>query len=392
MAKKKQEKNENQVLIDQLNTVVGCKSEDLIMQADEYISIDSVISTGCKELDTLITPQFMEKHGKGGVPRGYVCEFFGPHGGGKSSLGHRLAADVTSNGERVLWIDIESSYHSEWAQNFGVVTKNVLRVDSWLTGEAYFKMIIDASQSGKFALIVVDSVTGLRPAKIMNQELDKEARVGASAMLMSRGLPDVVRASRLGNCTVVFVNQIRQKIGMFYSGETTPHGEALRFYSSLRLRVSSVYAKKGKREIMSNGEGIGLRSNVQIVKNRFGPPYKECVVPIYYIGKKPDALEQLIDLAMSTKVIKTKRNKSENEGEEDEQTFSLFGEHYEDFDSLKAALIDDTEIVDKIVEAIKEKNIDIPVDIVDHIKSVKESEEKMETGSDDDTTEQTKTE
>jgi len=343
-----------------LRKIMGVSDDDpLITRADQYVAITDVITTGSKELDMMLTPGYFDEKGKGGVPRGFVCEFFGPHGGGKSSLCYRLAADVTKKKEQVIWFDVESSFYPEWAMNFGVDPKYVIHVDSGKTGEQYLHAIKEGAASGAYSLIVIDSVTGLRPKKLIEQDLEKEQRVGASASLMSRVLPDVVPAAKKGNCTVVFVNQVRRAFGPGFSYETTPHGEALRFYSSLRLRVSSLGSNKGRRSIMSKGEEIGIRSKVMIQKSRFGPPFKECIVPIYFKGMCADPLEVVLDLAMAEKLVRCKTKKVEDG--EDQETFIYKKETYEDIDDLKHVLITEEDEMAELVTILAAKH-DIPAE------------------------------
>ena len=352
---KKQTKNEPIDALSALRKVMNVSADDpLVTRADKYIAITGVISTGSTELDSILTPTFYEENQKGGIPRGFVCEFYGPHGGGKSSLCYKLASDVTRAKEIVTWFDIEGSFYPEWAENFGVDCSKVFHVSSGKTGEEYLDGLKKTAASGNCSLIVVDSVTGIRPRKLMEQELDKEQRVGASAALMSRVLPDIVSAARKGNTTVVFVNQVRKGFAHWGTFETTPHGEALKFYSSLRLRVGLLSAKKGKRNIMSKGEEIGIRSHISIQKSRFGPPFRECIMPIYFGGMVPDPLEVLLDLAMLSKVIKCKTKKGEGD-EDDSQTFTYQKEQYEDIDDLKHTLITEEDDLAELVNLVAEK-------------------------------------
>jgi len=306
-------------IIEMLKEKVGLTKSEAgkLKLANEYISVTDVISTGHGVLDSIIHPDFFKKHGRGGVPRGFLCEFFGPNSGGKSSICLMMAARVTKSGGYVFWVDAEHSFIETWAENHGVDLSHVVMCPDCddagnpFTGEQYLEQLEKYAGSGVFQLAVVDSMEALVPKAILEGKLEENARIGEKARLMSRALPRIMMASNKGNCTTVFINQIRQNImASRYSGnpETTPGGEALRFYASLRLRISQV-SGKDKRGIVKDGEEIGIRSNVLIKKSRFGPPYKETVVPIYYGDTKPHPFDMLLDDLLGCGLIRCRTGK-----------------------------------------------------------------------------------
>jgi recombination protein RecA len=308
-----------------------------------------LISTGDAELDRILTPDIYEERKVGGVPRGFLCEFFGPEAGGKSSLGMMLAADVTKRGGMVLWVDAEGSWVEHWAINHGIKLENVVIIETGKSGEDYFGAIKAAAASGNFELIVLDSMASVQPKNVQETELEKDPRIGAMARLMHRVCPQLTAAAKAGNCSIILINQIRHKISMYGNPETTPGGLSLKFYASLRLRLSQVSSRDG-RGIVKDGEEIGIRSNVQVVKSRFGPPFQETVLSIYYTDVKPHPYDILIDLAIKKKVVKCK-SRRDKVTEELVQFFSL-----DDNDVLKGiAGIDEFKVeLRKHPEAIRE--------------------------------------
>lgn len=280
------------------------QDESMLHFGSQVVSNFDVISTGFEELDQLISPEVYKQTGKGGVPRGYLCEFFGPEMGGKSTLCLMLAASVTSNGGMVCWIDAESSYQKSWADAQGVNNDDIFYFETGETGEQFINAAVLAAASGDYELVVIDSLAALEPEQLMDAELTDEPRVGAKARMMSRSCPRLVAAAKKGNCAIIFINQLRMMIGQKWGNpETTPGGKALRFYASLRLRISQL--GKAERYIMKGGEQIGLRANISVAKTRFSPPGWETVLPIYYSkDAKPLPLDMLLDLGMRTKLIR----------------------------------------------------------------------------------------
>lgn len=298
-----------QSMLTQLRKLLRYQGEDLRF-ADQAILVQSVLSTGYAELDRMLTPSFYDEHGTGGLPVGCMAEFFGPFAGGKTSLSMLLAASATQQKHFVYWVDAENSFNDQWAASQGVVVPYIIKAPNLECGEEHLEFLEKTVASGTVSLAVVDSVTGLIPKQILDANLEDEARVGAGAKMMSRSCPRLVQAARKGNCTIILINQIRQKIGVKYGNpETTPYGEAIRFYSHLRLRLSRV-GSRNDRGITKDGEEIGIRSVVRLEKNRFGPPDREMIIPFYYDKSiRPHPLDQIIDLGLANKVLTSRSKK-----------------------------------------------------------------------------------
>lgn len=380
MAKKKEKGQDtdgiSKELLEQLAKRMGVKNDDMKL-GSEHVSVTDVFTTGNSELDSIITPSYFEKTGKGGVPRGFLCEFYGPNAGGKSSLCLKIAGFLTTlKKAKVFWVDAENSFMEEWAQNHGVNLENLVMCPFSENGESYLTKVEIAASSGMFQLVVIDSLEALIPKALLEQGLEENAKIGAKAQMMSRACSKLVQAARKGHCTIIFINQIRNKITMYGDPETTPGGEALRFYASLRLRISQV-SGKANRGITKDGEEIGIRSNVLVKKSRFGPPYKETILSIYYGDDKPHPLDMLIDLAMSNKIIKSRTKKvkgtSKNAEEEDVQVFTFepinkageeiegfdYLEKIEGFDAFKAALnLPAYEAMIECLQNVKKEKVD----------------------------------
>ena len=369
MAKKeKVDSKASEIRLAQLKKALGIK-DDSIRLADQYIAVKDVISSGLPELDKILTPMIYEQTGKGGVPRGFVCEFFGPWAGGKSSLAMKLSASVTQAGGTVLWADAEGSYVPEWAERHGVDNNRVWLIESGAkNGEEFLELIEKTAEKGVVDLIVCDSVTALQPKQVLETELEKEARIGAGAKLMSRALPRIIMAAKAGNTAVIFINQIRQKVGVMWGNpETTPYGEALKFYSSLRLRLQQV-GSKSERGIMLGEDQIGIRTNVRIEKSRFGAPGKEAIMPIYYTDVRPHPLDLLIDASLSSHVVKSRSTKTDS-GEQ-VQVFSYNGNKFEGIEEFKGMLIDNPDVTKELAAKIKEAKIDLTPEIESYLATM----------------------
>jgi len=390
MKKAEKEKDKaSEIRLQQIKKSLGI-TDDSVRLADQYIAVKDVIPTGLPELDKILTPMIYEKTGQGGIPRGFCCEFFGPHAGGKSSLGMKLAAYVTTHNGFVLWVDAEGSFVPEWAKRHGADTGKIIHVENeGKTGEQFLEMVETIASKGQVDLIVIDSVTALQPKEILETALEKEARIGAGAKMMARALPRILMAAKKGNTAVIFINQIRQKIGVFYgSNETTPYGEALKFYCSLRLRLSQV-GSKSERGIMKGDDEIGIRTNVQVVKSRFGPPYREAVMPIYYSDVKPHPLDMIIDAALSAKVAKSRSKKQPNG--ESLQMFTFGDERFEGIEEFKSWLINNPKKTKEMVELIK-TTIPLGLEVDEYIKTAgdvldtddSDTDAKVATGAEDD--------
>lgn len=334
-------------VFERLAKATGKKGTDMLFSAAEMPNDFEVISSGSEDLDSILTPEKYEAEGVGGIPRGFMCEFFGPEQGGKSSLAMLFAATVTARNGFVFWADAEGSFVKNWAISRGIDTKRLYTVPCGQCGEDYITDVCAAAGSGDFELAVIDSLAALEPQQLLETELTDDPRIGAKALMMSRACPRLTAAAKQGNCAIIFINQLRTKIGVkFGNPEITPGGKALKFYASLRLRIAQL-SKKG-RAIMKDEDEIGIRSNVQVVKSRFGPPYREAILPIYYGNEKPHPYDMLLDMALTSKVI---RSRTKKVGDDRIISFTL-----PDFDDLKSIIgIDDFKLeLRKDPEAIRE--------------------------------------
>ena len=351
-------------MLEALKKKLNIKDINQIQFADSYEAIPDVISTGHANLDEQICPNFYAKNGRGGVPLGYLCEFYGPNAGGKSCLAMKMAANVhKTEGSLVLWQDAEGSFQPEWAVSHGVDTSRVIlnNQPQYLTAEDFITSLEKNVATGLYRLAVVDSLAGLTPKKCLECLLEDNEKIGEKARLMSRSLPRIVTAAKAGNCTVIFINQIRMKIGVMYADpETTPGGESLKFFASLRLRINQISGKATRGIVNTDGEEIGIRTKVVIKKSRFGPPFKETVIPIYYGEERPQPFDILVDLALSNKIIVTKKKK--------EDILFSFPPHIDPvstMDELKEKLT--PKMIAEMLEKVKEKALVDP-DVIEFVR------------------------
>jgi RecA/RadA recombinase len=220
-------------------------------------------------------------------------------------------------------------------------------------------------------------MASIQPKDLQNADLDKEARIGALARLMHRVCPQLAASAKQGNCSIILINQIREKIGvMFGNPETTPGGRSVGFYSSLRLRLSQV-SSRDSRGIVKDDEEIGIRSNVLVKKSRFGPPYQEAILPIYYTDEKPYPFDMLLDIALSNKIIKCKSKKDKITGDR-VQFFTLEGFSDIDgvmgIDDLKGCLLANKKALMVIYEHLDKKGKILDSDIHLYIQNLNKEE------------------
>jgi len=356
-AKKKahiQEKN-RLAMMEQLRSLTGLNENDLYYSGEKNEEIE-VISTGHEEVDSVLTPDIYEKTGKGGVPRGFICELYGPVQGGKSSLALMLAGSVTREKNVVMWADVEGSLYPDWAERHGVDRKYLATISpaAGRYGEWYLDHIEKGIGKGIVKLLVIDSVAALLPKVMMEADIEDD-KVAALARMMSKAMPRFVGIAKQGNCAIVLINQVRSKAGraaMFGNPETTPGGGAIGFFSSIRVRLQR--PGKNDRGIYLHGEEIGMRSHIQTVKNRFGRCFMESILPIYYGSQKPTMMDQLLDMALVKKVVSSKTSKDELNPK---QYFTLKGfpklTNVDGFDAFRKDL--DVDALREIGRRLKEK-------------------------------------
>jgi recombination protein RecA len=246
-----------------------------------------VISTGSLGLDVAL--------GVGGVPRGRIIEVFGPEASGKTTLALHIMAEAQKKGGIAAFIDAEHAFDASYARNLGVDIDNLL-VSQPDTGEQALEIGETLVRSGAVDVIAVDSVAALVPKAEIEGEMG-DSHMGLQARLMSQAMRKLAGTISKSKTCLVFINQIRMKIGvMFGNPETTPGGTALKFYSSVRLdirRISSI--KEGDRI-------LGSRTRVKVVKNKVAPPFKHAEFDIIY-GRGIYRIGELVDLGVAEKVI-----------------------------------------------------------------------------------------
>ena len=245
------------------------------------------ISTGSLSLDLAL--------GIGGVPRGRIVEIYGPESSGKTTLALHILASAQKTGGEVAFIDVEHALEPAYARALGVDIDSLL-ISQPDTGEQALEITEQLVRSGALDVVVVDSVAALLPRSELEGEMG-ESSVGVIARLMSQALRKLAGTVSRTNCIVVFINQLREKIGVMYGNpETTPGGRALKYFSSVRIDVRRIETLKG------GGEMIGNRTRAKIVKNKVAPPFKEAEFDIIY-GEGISKIGEIVDLGVKLDLI-----------------------------------------------------------------------------------------
>lgn len=245
------------------------------------------ISTGSLSLDIAL--------GIGGLPLGRVIEIYGPESAGKSTLSLQVVAEAQKAGHQCAFIDAEHALDPVYAEKLGVDLENLL-MSQPDTGEQALEICDMLVRSGAVNVIIIDSVAALTPKAEIEGEMG-DSHVGLQARLMSQALRKLTGAAKQANCMIVFINQIRMKIGvMFGNPETTTGGNALKFYSSVRLDIRRTGAVKNGDEV------IGNETRVKVVKNKVAPPFKQAEFQILY-GMGIYHMGEVIDLGVQQKLI-----------------------------------------------------------------------------------------
>ena len=286
----KDDKEKERALNDALDLITKQFGKGSIMRLGEgalYDEVD-VISTGAISLDVAT--------GIGGIPRGRIVEVYGPESSGKTTLTLHVIAEAQKNGGRAAFIDAEHALDPEYARKLGVDVENLI-VSQPNTGEDALSICDYLVRSGAIDVVVIDSVAALVPRTEIEGEMGS-AHVGLQARLMSQALRKLTGATQKSNTALIFINQLREKVGNIYNPETTTGGRALKFYSSMRLDVR-------RSESIKTGDGIiGNKTKVKLAKNKMAPPFKQVEFDIIFgegISKEGDVLDEAVTAGLVNK-------------------------------------------------------------------------------------------
>ena len=260
-----------------------------IMRLGENVGMEvDHISTGSASLDMAL--------GIGGFPRGRIVEIYGPESSGKTTLALPAIAEAQKKGGAAAFIDVEHALDPVYSKNLGVDIDSLL-VSQPDTGEQALEITEALVRSGAIDIVVIDSVAALVPRAEIEGEMG-DSHVGLHARLMSQALRKLAGAISKSNCIAIFINQLREKVGVMYGPtETTTGGRALKFYASVRIDVRRV------ETIKVNGEMVGSRTRAKIVKNKVAPPFREATFDIMY-GTGISRVGEIVDLGVEYEIIK----------------------------------------------------------------------------------------
>lgn len=317
-----------QLTIDKLEKAYG--KGTIMKLSDEMVLDIPSIPTGSLGLDLAL--------GIGGIPRGRVVEIYGPESSGKTTLAMHCIAECQKSGGMAAFIDAEHAFDKGYAENLGIDTENLL-ISQPDNGEQALEIAEHLIRSGAIDIIVIDSVAALVPKAELEGEMG-ESKMGLQARLMSQALRKLTGTINKTGCSCIFINQLREKIGvMFGNPETTTGGNALKFYASVRLDIRRIgQIKESATEISGN------RTRVKVVKNKVAPPFKTIEFDIIY-GEGISKAGEIIDIGVELDII----NKSGS-------WFSYNGTKLgQGREAVKALLVDNPELMEEVESKIKDK-------------------------------------
>lgn len=299
-----------------------------IMRLGEDIPVNvEALSTGSLSLDLAL--------GIGGIPKGRIVEIYGPEASGKTTLALHVVASAQKANGTAAYIDVEHALEPAYAHALGVNIDELL-ISQPDTGEQALDICESLVRSGAVDIVVVDSVAALIPRSELEGEIG-DSVVGVLARLMSQAMRRLAGAISKNNCTVIFINQLRQKIGNPYGNpETTSGGLALKYYASVRIDVRRIESLK------INGEYVGARTRAKVVKNKVAPPFKEAEFDIMY-GEGISRIGEIVDLAVKLEII-----------EKAGAWFTVEDNRIQGRDGVKQFLIDNPDIADRVEAQIRE--------------------------------------
>ena len=324
-----------QLLSEALKQIEKQYGKGSVMKLGDRAKVDvDVISTGSLAIDHCL--------GVGGLPRGRIIEIYGPESSGKTTLALQAIAECQKGGGCAAFIDAEHAIDPKYAEALGVNVDELIlsQPDS---GEQALEIAEVLIKSGAIDLIVIDSVAALVPQAELDGEMG-DSSIGLHARLMSKAMRKLAGAMNANNCTTIFINQLREKVGvMFGNPETTTGGRALKFYATIRIEVR-------KSEAIKNGsEVVGNKVNVKVSKNKVAAPFKTCQVEIYY-GEGISHVSEIISLGVELGIIE----KSGSWFSYQEDKIGQGSEAVRKF--LKENPDIDKEITEKVKEALFEKH------------------------------------
>jgi recombination protein RecA len=280
----------------------GDALDETLKQIEKLYGKGAVMRLGDREtvdVDAIPSGSLLidEAIGVGGYPKGRIIEIFGPESSGKTTLALHAIAECQKNGGRAAFIDAEHAIDPLYAKNLGVDI-NELILSQPDNGEQALEIVEMLADSGSINLIVVDSVAALVPQAELDGEMG-DSSVGLQARLMSKAMRKIAGILNKKECAVIFINQLREKVGVMYGNpETTSGGRALKFYASVRIDIRRTEAIKQGSDI------IGNTCRVKIVKNKVSPPFKQCEIDIIYgqgISKEGEILDRSVELGLIKK-------------------------------------------------------------------------------------------